>query len=168
MALIRDALSVLPARPAVLAAPVIVVVVLSLYYWDLREKCVDIRDTRQAFHDHLRSLGSGERFRLADFFEFDWNKVRIVARVQPGTISDECLLDWNWAGEERESLIESGRLSVLIFGHRGSVVGYYELHRDQIAFDEIESQLTPETAEFRIDHAAESDAITLSTIPRDG
>ena len=57
---------------------------------------------------------------------------------------------------------------MLIFGHRGSVVGYYELHRDQIAFDEIESQLTPETAEFRIDHAAESDAITLSTIPRDG
>ena len=167
MALIRDALSVLPARPAVLAAPVIVVVVLSLYYWDLREKCVDIRDTRVALHEHLLALKPGERFRLADFFAFDWNKVRIVARVQPDTIRDECLLDWNWTVGERESLVASGRLSALIFGHRGNVVGYYELHRDQIAFDEIEVQLTPETANFRVGRAAGGATILLSPLAQD-
>lgn len=168
MALIRDALSVLPAKPAVLAAPVIVVVVLGLYYWDLRDKCVDIRNTRQALHDHLRSLEIGESFRLAAFFEFDWNQVRIVARVEPGTISDECLLDWNWPAGERESLIEAGQLSALVFGHRGRVVGYYELRRDLIAFDEIETQLTPDTARFRIGRATAADAVQLTTIPGGG
>ena len=168
MALIRDALSVLPARPAVLAAPVIVVVVLSLYYWDLREKCVEIRDTRVALHEHLLSLKPGERFRLADFFAFDWNKVRIVASVQADTIRDECLFDWNWSGGERDALIDSGRLSVLIFGHRGSVVGYYELDRQRVAFEAIETQLTPTTANFRVGRNTDDAVIVLAPIESEG
>ena len=168
MALIRDALSALPARPAVIAAPVIVAVVLSLYYWDLRQKCVDIRETRAALHEHLLALEAGEPFRLADFFGFDWNKVRIVASVQADTISDECLLDWNWPGGERDRLIESGRLSALVFGHRGSVVGYYEIDRDQVAFDAIETQLTPATASFRVGRAADDNRVVLSAIEQNG
>jgi hypothetical protein len=150
LALIKDALSALPARPAMLAAPLIIIVVLSLYYWDLRDKCIDIKQVRESLYQRLTSMPSGVQFRLADFTDFEWNRVRIVASVAPGTISDECHLDWNWAAGERESLIETGDLSVLIFGHRGRVVGYYELRRDRIAFAEIDDQLTPEKAIFDV------------------
>ena len=150
MALIKDALSVLPAKPAVLAAPVIVVVVLSLYYLDLRDRCHDIRDMRQALVEHLRSRGSGSRFRVAEFTDFEWNRVRIVASVGPDTAADKCLFDWNWTDGERESLIGAGKLSALIFGQQGRVAGYMELRRDEIVFDEIDQQLTPETAVFDV------------------
>ena len=162
MAVIRDALSVLPAKPAVLAAPVIVIVVLSLYYLDLRDRCHGIRDFRQTLVEHLRSLGPGSKFLLAEFTSFEWNKVRVVARVEPGTVADECLFDWNWASGERESLIDAGNLSALIFGLKGNVVGYLELRRDEIAFDEVDEQLTPESAVF--DVAVDGRATTRLTL----
>ena len=168
MALIRDALSVLPSRPAMVAAPLIVIVVLLLYYGDRREKCVDIQQTRDDLYRHLSMLDPGETFRLTDFFAFDWNKLRVVARVKPDSINDECPFDWNWSGDERERLIESGRLSVLIFGHRGNVVGYYELDRDRIAFEAVEAQLTPDNANFRVRRATGDGMIVLSRVAQDG
>lgn len=153
MAVIRDALSVLPAKPAVLIAPLIVVVVLSMYYLDLRDRCIEIRDARQSLLETLRATESGSRFRLADFTDFDWNKVRIVTRVNPGTVNDECYFDWNWRSGERQALLETGRLSALVFGQSGRVVGYYELRRDEINFEEIEQQLSPDEAVFEVRHA---------------
>ena len=102
MALIKDALSSLPARPALFIAPLLVVLVLSLYYRDQYHRCEQIRQSRSAFNETLRSIGSGEQFRLADFTDFAWNRVRIAARVKPGTISEQCPFDWNWDSGERE------------------------------------------------------------------
>lgn len=152
-----------------LAAPIIVVAVLSLYYWDLRDKCVDIKQARESLYQRLTSMPPGAQFRLADFTDFEWNKVRIVASVAPGTISDECHFDWNWSAGERDSLIEAGDLSVLIFGQRGRVVGYYELRRDRIAFDDIDGQLTPAGAVFDLDRiAADGGIVSLSLAAQGG
>lgn len=150
MAFIKDALSALPARPAVMIAPLIVAVVLSLYYWDLYRRCDGVREYRNALRTYLDELDAGDRFRLEDFTDFDWNRVRVVARVAPGTIDDECMAGWNWKRGEREALLEAGELSALIFGHAGKVVAYFELRRDQVAFPEIDTQLTPESAIFGI------------------
>jgi len=148
MAMIKDALSTLPAKPALFIAPVLVILVLSLYYRDQYNKCVDIRQTRAELSQHLLSLGESARFRLADFTDFAWNKVRIVAAVKPGTISDTCPLDWNWPDGERDALIASGSLTAMIFGQEGQVVRYLELRADEVEFLEAEDQLTPETAVF--------------------
>lgn len=148
MAMIKDALSTLPAKPALFIAPVLVVLVLSLYYRDQYNKCVDIRQTRAELNQHLLSLGASARFRLADFTDFAWNKVRIVAAVKPGTISDTCPLDWNWPNGERDALIASGRLTAMIFGQEGQVVRYLELRADEVQFLEAAEQLTPTTAVF--------------------
>lgn len=168
MALIRDALSVLPAKPAILAAPLIAIAVLAFYYWDLRDKCGQIKQARQSLYQHLISMDPGSQFRLADYTGFEWNQVRIVATVAPGTITDECHLDWNWDAGERDALVESGKLSALVFGHRGRVVGYYELRRDEIAFDEIAGQLTPGSAVFDLSRVpAGGTAVRLTLAPRD-
>ena len=50
MAMIKDALSAVPARPALFIAPLLVVLVLSLYYRDQYNKCVDIKQTRAALN----------------------------------------------------------------------------------------------------------------------
>jgi hypothetical protein len=154
MAMIRDALSALPARPAIFIAPLLVVLVLALYYRDQYDKCVDIRQSRGELNELLSSIDSGGQFRLADFADFAWNKVRIVASVKPGTISDECPLDWNWSGDERESLLASGQLTAIIFGLDGKVVRYLELRGDQVSFRGARGNLTPQAAVFDVSRPA--------------
>lgn len=150
MALIKDALSSLPAKPALFIAPLLVVVVLSLYYRDQYGKCTEIRQARDELNQTLRSIGSRGQFRLADFTDFAWNRVRIVAPVKPGTISDSCPLDWNWSGDERDVLLVSGRLVAMIFGHQGKVVRYLELRGDEVFFRLADDELTPASAVFEV------------------
>ena len=150
MAMIKDALSVVPARPALFIAPLLVVLVLSLYYRDQYNKCVDIKQTRAALHEQLLALGSPAQFRLADFTDFAWNKVRIVASVTADTISDSCPLDWNWDSGERAALIASGRLAALMFGQQGQIVSYLELRGDEIEFRGVQGSLAPNEAVFEV------------------
>lgn len=163
MAMIKDALSALPAKPAFYLAPILVVIVLSFYYRDQYNKCVEIKQNRAALNEHLRSLGSQAQFRLADFTNFAWNKVRIVADVKPDTISETCPLDWNWGDGERDALIASGHLTAIIFGQQGQVVRYLELRADEVTFRGAEDHLTPETAVFEVSRPAGSaGSVTLT------
>jgi len=165
MAMIKDALSALPAKPALFIAPVLIVLVLSLYYRDQYHQCVDIRQTRAELNERLIALGSSAQFRLADFTDFDWNKVRIVASVEPGTISDECPFDWNWVSGERDSLVASGRLTALIFGQQGKIVSYLELRGDEVEFRGAEGNLTPAQAVFDLRRKSGADGgVTLTLI----
>ena len=165
MALIRDALSSLPAKPALVIAPLIVVGVLSMYYWGLHERCAAVRQHRNALLEYLRGIEPGGRFRLADFTDFEWNRVRIVARVEPGTIGEECPAGWNWQRGERESLLDAGKLTALIFGRESKITGYFELDRERIAFAQTDEPLTPQTAVFRVERdSGERGAIVLEPV----
>jgi hypothetical protein len=165
MAMIKDALSALPAKPALIIAPLLVVLVLSLYYRDQYNRCVEIKQSRAALNEHLRAVPVDEPFRLADFTDFTWNKVRIVTQVEPGTISEVCPFDWNWAGGERESLIDAGLLTAVIFGLEGKVVGYLELRADEVEFRAAEGNLTPESAVFRVEsNPSNGNAVALKQV----
>ena len=154
MAMIKDALSSLPAKPALVIAPLLVVLVLSLYYRDQYIKCAEIRQTRADLNEHLRTLDSSQPFRLVDFTDFDWTRVRIVASVAADTISDTCPLDWNWSGGERDALIASGGLAAMIFGQQGRIVRYLELRGDEIEFRGAEGNLAPQAAVFDVEPKA--------------
>jgi hypothetical protein len=163
MAMIKNALSAVPAKPALIIAPVLVVLVLSLYYRDQYNKCVDIKQTRAALNEQLLALGSPAQFRLADFTDFAWTKVRIVARVTPDTISDSCPLDWNWDSGERDALIASGRLAAMMFGQQGQIVRYLELRGDEVEFRGAEGSLSPQAAVFEVRRkSGDSGGVTLT------
>jgi len=163
MALIKDALSSLPAKPALVIAPLLVVVVLTLYYRDQYNRCADIRQSRDELNVLLRSIESPGPFRLTDFTDFAWNKVRIVASVEPGTIRNECPFDWNWSDSERKNLIDDGLLAAVIFGQGGKVVRYLELRGDEVSFRGAGSELTPDSAVFHVSRDTGSDGgVTLT------
>lgn len=103
-------------------------------------------------------------FRLADFTDFVWNKVRIVTSVKPGTISQSCPLDWNWSSGEREQLLNSGLLTAIIFGYQGKVVRYLELRNDQLDFGGISATLSPESAVFDISLGTRPDDPVILTL----
>ena len=146
----KNAFSGVPSKPALILAPVLVVLVLSLYYRDQYIRCVDVKQTRAALSEQLHALGSPAQFRLVDFTDFDWTKVRIVASVERDTINDTCPLEWNWPRGEREALIDSGRLAVLIFGQQGRIVKYMELRGDEVEFLGAEGHLSPQEAVFDV------------------
>lgn len=147
---VRDALSSLPSKPVLFIGPVIIVLVLSFYYRDQYEKCLDIRQSRQSITEKIRSLKPGSTFRFTEVTDFSWNKVRIVAQVEPGTISATCPLDWNWSSGERESLLNDGLLAAVIFGQQGKVVKYLELRADELKFVGASATLSPESAVFDV------------------
>lgn len=161
--IVKDALAVLPARPVLYIVPAIMVVVLSLYYWEQYTKCTEIKQFRTSLTSTLASMGSSEEFRLTDFTDFAWDKVRIVANVKPGERNAECPFGWNWASGERESLMASDLLSVLMFAKKELIVGYIELRSDEVKFIGTESSLTPRTAVFSIRSQPENNnAVTLT------
>lgn len=162
--MIKNALTALPARPVLYIAPLIVVLVLSLYYRDQYSRCADIKQQRASLNEWFRADSTSGQFRLVDFTDFAWNKVRVVASVEPDTISNPCPLDWNWERDERDALVASGRLTALIFGRDGKVVHYLELRSDEVAFEGKEFNLTPQNAIFNVDRAGIGTGITLSLL----
>ena len=159
----KDALSAIPSRPVVYIAPVIVVLVLVFYYRDLYIKCSDIRQHRVALNEVLPSHDRSVRFRLAEFTKFRWDKVRIVARLEPHTKTVECPFGWNWPSGERKTLAASGLLSALMFAQQGTIVKYLEVRNDEVAFRGTDSSLTPQTAVFSIgSNSDDGSAVTLT------
>lgn len=148
--MIRDALSVLPTRPILYIVPVVIGLVMSVYYWDIYTKCTDIKRFRTSLNEVLHSSEIPGQFRLTDFTGFAWDQVRIVANFKPEGRDTECPFDWNWPGVERDSLIASGLLTVLIFVQEGAIVKYHELRDDEVAFRGADSSLTPKAAVFNI------------------
>ena len=160
--MINNALSVLPTRPIRFIVPLIIVGVLSFYYWEQHTKCTDIQQFRVSLTEVLQSKGISEQFRLVDFTDFKWDKVRIAENIKPGERNTECPFGWNWSSGERESLMASGLLTVLMFGHGESIVGYAELRSDKVEFRGVESSLTPKTAVFSIGENSDNKAVLLT------
>lgn len=148
--MIRSVLSVLPTRPVLYIVPALVVVVMFLYYWDLHDKCSGNKQFRTAFNQYLHAPNRPGQIRLADFTDFGWDKVRIVVNFKPERRNIECPFGWNWKSGERESLIASNLLSVLIFAYEGVIVRYYELRSDQVVFRDVNQSLTPAMAVFDV------------------
>ena len=160
--MIKDRLSVLPARPVLFIAPLIVVLVLFLYYRDQYTRCANIKQYRASLNALLRAEDTPGQFRLVEFTDFAWNKVRIVAKVEPDTISNPCPFDWNWESGERDSLLSAELLTALVFGLEGNVVSYLELRSDEVEFRGAEGNLTPESAVFTVGRDSSKGSVTLT------
>ena len=136
---------------------------MSFYYRDLYSKCASIRQFRASLNEVLHAPDASAQFRLMDYTNFIWDKVRVVTDFRPEHKGIECPLGWNWPGGERESLIASGLLTILVFGQEGTIVEYLELRGDEVAFEGADSGLTPEAAVFSIGKNSDnSGGVTLT------
>ena len=161
--MVRKALSVLPTRPVLFIVPMLVVLVMSFYYWDIFSKCTSNKQFRASLNEALHSVGVAEQFRLMDVTDFRWDKVRVVANFKPERRNVECFLDWNWPSGERDSLIASELLSVLIFAQEGTIIEYHEVRSDEVSFLGADSSLTPQSAVFSVGkNSINSGGVTLT------
>ena len=148
--MVKNALSVMPTRPALVIAPLIVVGVLIFYYYDLHDSCSSSRYHRESLNRSLQALGADERFDLVELTDFAWSKVRIIPRLEPNSRNVECPFGWNWASGERDRLLESGLLSAMLFAKGESIVSYFEFRSDEVLFEGVDSSLTPDRSKFEV------------------
>jgi hypothetical protein len=162
--MIKNALSAVPSRPVVFIVPLVVLLVLSFYYWDKYSRCTSNKQFRSSLNELLHAQDSGALFRLADITGFMWDRVRIVTNFKPENKTGECPFGWNWATGNRDSLIASGLLTVLIFVDKGTMVEVLELSGDEVAFHGADSSLTPNAAVFSIGTNSENNAGVALTL----
>jgi len=148
--MIKNALSVMPTRPIVYIVPIIVILVMSFYYGDMYAKCTGNKQFRASLNELLAVTSASGQFRLTDATDFGWDRVRVVTDFKPEASASECPFNWNWTRGERDSLISSGLLTVLIFVRRGAIVNYLELRHDEVAFYGADASLSPQAAVFSI------------------
>jgi hypothetical protein len=147
---IKEALSVLPARPIVYIVPLIVIMVMSFYYADVYSRCTAGKEFRASLNNTLMARANGSQLRLEDVTGFAWDRVRIVTGFDPERNDGACPFGWNWADGEREALIASGSLTALIFVHRAAIVEYLEVNANEVAFRGAETSISPRAAVFSI------------------
>jgi hypothetical protein len=162
--MIKNTLSVMPTRPIVYIVPLLVILVMSFYYGDIYAKCNGNKQFRASLNELLAATDASGQFRLTDVTDFGWDRVRVVTDFKPEASGGECPLDWNWPRGERDSLIASELLTVLIFVHRGAIVNYLELRHDEVAFRGADSSLSPQAAVFDIGSNLDNDGAVALTL----
>lgn len=152
----------MPTRPVVYIVPVVVILVLLFYFTDLKQRCIYQAGLRASFEQAVQNNDQSSIFRLAEITPFTWDKVKIFSKFKPERKAKSCPFGWDWSPEERELIISSDLLTVLIFANKGKLSKYIELNSEQVTFDVFEKSLLPETALFVIKRNGSNTKSTLS------
>lgn len=165
--MIHRALSSIPARPVLLIAPLLIVVVLAVYYWNLNRECSAQTELRDTFTGAVESAAAaGGILRLADVFDFQWDHVKGLEKFKPKFLRRDCPFGWDWSKKERQAIIDADLLSVLIFFHEGKISSVVDFRNDRVAMEEFESGLPPETAVFKVDRTNEGEGRYILSVER--
>lgn len=165
--MIHKALNSVPAKPAIFIAPVLVLLVLGLYYWNRNIECTARAEDRIAFIQKIdRAATSNGILDLAEITEFPWQQVKGFNHFKPQHRKVSCPFNWDWPGDNRQAIIDSGLLSVLIFFNEGTVSNYIEFRGDKIIMDEFEGSITRENARFSVTKQSSPDVVyDLTLLP---
>ncbi len=156
--MIHKALDAIPAKPVTYIVPLIVLLVMGFYYWNRNAECTARADLRVHFTQKIeQAANSNKALILGDITDFPWQQVKAFTSFKPQHKKASCPFNWDWPGDNRQSIIDAGLMSVLIFFNQGSVSNYIEFRSDRISIDEFEQSLTPDTARFKVKKSSGSE-----------
>ena len=120
-----------------------------------------LTEEQKLLQDMCRSFADNELKPKAEHYdkthEFPWEHVKGFARFKPQYQKRSCPLGWGWSDEERQAIVDSDLLSVLIFFNEGKIVNVVDFRNDRVAMEEFESGLTPQTASFSVKRTSEGE-----------
>ncbi|MGI9317180.1 MAG: hypothetical protein ACR2QW_07630 [bacterium] len=165
--MIHKALNSIPSRPVTFIVPLVVTLVLGFYYWTRNTECIARAELRTHFTQKIEeSAQSNSTLNLVDITDFPWQQVKGFVNFKPQHQRTSCPFSWDWPGDDRQNIIDSGLLSVLIFFDAGSVSNYIEFRSDRIAIEEFEKSITRESARFDVNKDPGSNGIFRLTLLR--
>ena len=153
---IHRALNSIPSKPVIFLAPLLVVLVLGTYYWNVKSDCQAQAELRDKFIDSVTDAGeSGQLLHLDVLYSNDWEFAKTFQNFQPKHRKRSCPLGWDWSDDLRQELIDSKMMSVIIFFNEGVISHILEFNNARISVDEIDGRVTRELAVFRVDKSVD-------------
>ena len=150
--MIRRALNSVPARPAVIAAPILAVVVLAVHYYSVYKECSALSNFRQHFTNSVGEFAKRDSMlALSEITDFPWEYVRAFESFEPQREKRNCPFGWDWPNDYRREISGQGLLSVILFFNNDALVRVLDFRNDEISVDGIDEKLTPSTARFQIE-----------------
>ena len=149
---IHKALNSIPSKPVLFLAPLLIVLVLATYYWNVKSDCHARAELRGKFVSLVIDAGdAGQPLRLDELYSANWEFAKTFQNFQPKHRKRSCPLGWDWSDQVRQELIDSGMLSVIIFFNEGVISHILEFNNEQISMDEIAGRVTRDRAVFKVD-----------------
>jgi len=139
----------MPAKPGVTIALVLVVGVLSVFYYTTYSACTHNAQQRARFVAGIESA-SGSTVRLADVMGFAWDKIRIAQGFKPAGKVTSCPLGWDWSADERQRLISAGLLTVIAFFKDGQPVEVIDVSGEDVRFEDLKDEYSGDEAVFAV------------------
>ncbi len=143
----------LPTRPIYYLALTVFALVFLYYYGTAYKDCTDHAELRAAFLAAIQAPSESAaptRLHLARLTDFEWDTANVVVNYHPSGATADCPFGWDWSEQQRDDLIRSGLLTIIVFLHRGKIVNYIEYNRYRAEFVGIENPYTPKTAVFKV------------------
>ena len=152
---IHRALNSLPTKPVVFLAPLLIVLVLAAYYWNVKSDCQAAAELRDRFVRLVADAGDANSpLRLDEVYPINWEFAKIFQNFQPKHRKRSCPLGWDWSDEIRQKLIDSEMLSVILFFNKGVISHILEFNNEMISVDEIGGRVTREHAVFNVEKSS--------------
>ena len=157
---IHRALNSIPSKPVMFLAPLLVVLVLGNYYWNVKSGCEAQAKLRKNFVDSVADAGeSGQLLHLDALYSANWEFAKTFQNFQPKHRKRSCPLGWDWSDELRQELIDSEMMSVIIFFNEGVISHILEFNNARISVEEIDGRVTREHAVFKVDTSGDGQQI---------
>ncbi len=151
---IRTALGGLPAWPALVIAPALILGIGAMSYGPAYQQCTRLAEARAGFTAAVeRAAQAGDRSLRLDQAIADraWDQVRILQDVQADGELLDCPFGWDLTKGERRAMIAQGQLGILAFAKAGEVVDYVEFRSDLHRFDVGDEILARAAAVFTVE-----------------
>ena len=149
--MIHNALRSIPSRPVKYLAPALILIVLTVYYLDLKSQCSKSFAQRQnLIHSIQLAKQNDQVFKLSSITDFEWDFVKGFIGFKPKHPKKTCPFGWDWSKQVRQTMIEQNKLSVFIFFKDRNIVNIQEFSSDDLNMENLDQKQTPESAIFNI------------------
>jgi len=141
----------MPTRPVLVIVPIVMALVIALYYAEKHAECTRNTELRERLYA-LAEDRLGASLSLNEILETDWEHAAILIGFRPeaGSKLPDCPFDWGWTKADRQSLAGRGLLNVIALTRDNRVIDYIEFRRDRIDFTGLDNPYTPEEAVFQV------------------
>ena len=161
---IHRSLDSIPSKPVMFLAPLLIMVVLTTYYWNIRSGCQSEAELREKFVRFVVDAGeTGAPLRLDELYSANWEFAKTFQNFQPKHRKNSCPFGWDWSDEIRQELIDSGMMSVILFFNEGVISHILEFNNEMISIDEIDGRATRDLAVFSVDKTNNGDHVHYFT-----
>ena len=140
----------MPAKPGVVVALVLVVGVLSVFYYTTYAACSHNARQRAVLVAGIEAA-SGAKVRFADVMGFAWDKIRIAQGFKPAGKVTSCPFGWDWSADERHRLTSAGLLTVIAFMEGGKPVEVIDISGEDVRFEELKDDYMRDEAVFTVE-----------------